>query len=564
MTGIVECANLSFTYKTRPAPSLKNINLSIDSGDFILLTGPTGCGKSTLLKALNGLIPHEIGGELTGELRINGVDSRQSSVAELSRTVGLMFQNPDDQIFSTTVADEVGFALENMGMEREMVRRRVAETLAWVGLAGRENGSVHALSGGERQRLALAAVLAVRPRLLALDEPISQMDPRGAVELLAVLQKLNREQGITVIVVEHRLHEVMPLCRRVLVMDEGEILWQGTRQEAFRDPNVFLRLGLRIPQPVHICHNLGLTAAGATVEDAVRDIRLAYPRCGDVMTAAPGVLAAADLSNPAVTVRNLDFRYDPNGRKILDGINLEVPRGQFVALMGNNGAGKSTLLQHICGLLKTQSGRVEVLGRPVRALERRVGMVMQNPDLMLFNSTVAAEIAFGIRHGATVTDAGDDWRTLLEKTGLAGLEDRFPLALSQGQRVRVAIASLLACRPDVLLLDEPTTGQDLGHIDDIIALLQEFTGQGGTVIFCTHDTEVAARYAERVVVMTAGTVVADAPPREVFSREDLLLRAGLRAPAALKVSQKLYGGCALCVEEVVRHVQQASLGSHAG
>ena len=189
---------------------------------------------------------------------------------------------------------------------------------------------------------------------------------------------------------------------------------------------------------------------------------------------------------------------------------------------------------------------------------------MQNPDLMLFNSTVAEEITFGIRHGATVTDAGDDWRTLLEKTGLVGLENRFPLALSQGQRVRVAIASLLACRPDVLLLDEPTTGQDLGHIDDIIALLQEFTGQGGTVIFCTHDTEVAARYAERVVVMTAGAVVADAPPREVFSREDLLLRAGLRAPAALKVSQKLYGGCALCVEEVVRHVQQASLGSHAG
>ena len=564
MTGIVECANLSFTYKTRTAPSLKNINLSIDSGDFILLTGPTGCGKSTLLKALNGLIPHEIGGELTGELRINGVDSRQSSVAELSRTVGLMFQNPDDQIFSTTVADEVGFALENMGMERDMIRRRIAETLTWVGLAGRENGSVHALSGGERQRLALAAVLAVRPRLLALDEPISQMDPRGAVELLAVLQKLNREQGITVIVVEHRLHEVMPLCRRALVMDEGEIRWQGTRREAFRDPNVFLRLGLRIPQPVHICHNLGLTAAGATVEDAVRDIRSAFPRCGDVMTAAPGILAAADPSNPAVTVRNLDFRYDANGRKILDGINLEVPRGQFVALMGNNGAGKSTLLQHICGLLKTQSGRVEVLGRPVRALERRVGMVMQNPDLMLFNSTVAEEITFGIRHGATVTDAGDDWRTLLEKTGLVGLEDRFPLALSQGQRVRVAIASLLACRPDVLLLDEPTTGQDLGHIDDIIALLQEFTGQGGTVIFCTHDTEVAARYAERVVVMTAGAVVADASPREVFSSEELLLRAGLRAPAALKVSRKLYGGCALCVEEVVRHVQQASLGSHAG
>ena len=564
MTVLVECEKLSFTYKTRTEASLKNINLSIDSGDFILLTGPTGCGKSTLLKALNGLIPHEIGGELTGELRINGVDSRQSSVAELSRTVGLMFQNPDDQIFSTTVADEVGFALENMGMERDMIRRRIAETLTWVGLAGRENGSVHALSGGERQRLALAAVLAVRPRLLALDEPISQMDPRGAMELLAVLQKLNREQGITIVVVEHRLHEVMPLCRRVLVMEEGEICWQGTRQEAFRDPNVFLRLGLRIPQPVHICHNLGLTALGATVEDAVRDIRLAYPDCAAVLPAEPENLAEPAPSNLAVSIRDLEFRYDANGRKILDGINLTVPRGQFVALMGNNGAGKSTLLQHICGLLKPQSGRVEVLGRQVKSLERRVGMVMQNPDLMLFNSTVAEEITFGIRKGTAPNCENDEWRILLDQTGLTGLEDRFPLALSQGQRVRVAIASLLACRPEVLLLDEPTTGQDLGHIDDIIALLQEFTGQGGTVVFCTHDTEVAARYAERVVVMTAGAVIADATPREVFSNDEVLRQAGLRSPAVLQVSRKLYGGCALCVEEVVRHVQQASLGSHAG
>ena len=564
MAGIVECNHVTFTYKTRSEPSLQDIHLSIDAGDFILLTGPTGCGKSTLLKTFNGLIPHEIGGEMVGNVYVDGMDSLRTSVAELSRTVGLMFQNPDDQIFSTTVADEVGFALENMGMEREQIRRRVAETLAWVGLAGRENGSVHALSGGERQRLALAAVLAVRPRMLALDEPISQMDPRGAMELLAVLQKLNREQGITIVVVEHRLHEVMPLCRRVLVMDEGKICWQGTRQEAFRDPDIFLRLGLRIPQPVQICHNLGLTAAGATVEDAVRDIRLAYPNCAAVLPTETENLAESGPSNLAVSIRDLEFRYVENGRKILDGINLTVPRGQFVALMGNNGAGKSTLLHHICGLLRTQSGRVEVLGRPVKSLERRVGMVMQNPDLMLFNSTVAEEITFGMRNGTAPNGGNNEWRSLLDQTGLTGLEDRFPLALSQGQRVRVAIASLLACRPDVLLLDEPTTGQDLGHIDDIIAVLREFTARGGTVIFCTHDTEVAARHAERVVVMTGGRVVADASPREVFSGDEVLRQAGLRPPAVLQVSRKLYGGRALCVEEVVRHVQQASLGSYAG
>ena len=228
---------------------------SADRGrDFILCTGATGCGKSTLLKTFNGLIPHEIGGTLQGRVLVDGVDAKTLPVAELSRTVGLMFQNPDDQIFSTTVADEVSFALENMGMPRTEIALRVKETLAWVGLEGREKNSVHALSGGERQRLALAAVLAVRPRVLALDEPISQLDPRGALELLGVLEKLNRVHGITIILVEHRLHEVLPFCRHVLVMEEGAVIWKGTREAAFRDPAVFLRLGLRIPQTIHICH----------------------------------------------------------------------------------------------------------------------------------------------------------------------------------------------------------------------------------------------------------------------------------------------------------------------
>ena len=232
--------------------------------------------------------------------------------------------------------------------------------------------------------------------------------------------------------------------------------------------------------------------------------------------------------------------------------------------MGNNGAGKSTLLHHICGLQQVRQGQVKLLGKAVKGLDRRVGMVMQNPDLMLFNSTVEQEITFGLAHGLGQGKQSGDWRELVDRIGLGGMEDRFPLALSQGQRVRVAIASLLSCQPAIMLLDEPTTGQDLGHIDDIIGLLQEYTQKGGTVILCTHDTEVAARYAERVVVMTEGRVVADAPPRQVFSCDEVLRSASLRPPAALQLSRRLYGGCALGVEEVVRHVQQASMGSYAG
>ena len=563
MGVIVDCRKLSFTYQNSEVPSLQEIDWQIEAGDFILCTGPTGCGKSTLLKAFNGLIPHEISGTLQGSIQINGKDSLQCSVANLSRTVSLMFQNPDDQIFSTSIADEVGFALENMGMPPVEIQRRVAETLSWVGLAGREQGSVHALSGGERQRLALAAVLAIRPQLLALDEPISQMDPRGAMELLQVLQKLNEEHGITIIVVEHRLHEVMPICKRVVVMEQGRLVWQGSQREAFCQPEVFLRLGLRIPQTVHICHRLGLAAQSAAVDAAVEMIRAAYPACGSEWQ-VPLLSLRQQAEESAIEVKQLEFRYDPAGRKVLDGIDLVVPRGQFVALMGNNGAGKSTLLHHICGLQKVRQGQVKLLGQAVKGLDRRVGMVMQNPDLMLFNSTVEQEITFGLAHGLGQGKQSGDWRELVDRIGLGGMEDRFPLALSQGQRVRVAIASLLSCQPDIMLLDEPTTGQDLGHIDDIIGLLQEYSQKGGTVILCTHDTEVAARYAERVIVMTEGKIVADAPPRQVFSCDEILKAASLRPPAALQLSRRLYGGCALAVEEVVRHVQQAGVGSNAG
>ena len=559
MGVILECQDLSFIYKNQPLPSLSHIILEIKAGDFILCTGKTGCGKSTLLKTFNGLIPHEIGGTMQGRILVDGIDSRTLPVAELSQTVGLMFQNPDDQIFSTTVADEVGFALENRGMPPDKIAGRVAETLAWVGLGGREQQSVHALSGGERQRLALAAVLSVRPRVLALDEPISQLDPQGAVNLLGVLEKLNREQGITIILVEHRLHEVMPICRQVLVMDEGTVSWYGTREEAFRDPAMFLRLGLRIPQTVEICHLLGIAVPTASIVNAVDRIRQHYPNCAEYKSveAETEKLVSAESF---LDVKNLSFRYERNGRAILDEISLQVFRGQFIVLMGHNGAGKSTLLHHICGLLAARRGEVRIDNQPVRGLSRAVGMVMQNPDLMLFNSTVKAEVTFGLRQ-AGKDKAMPNWKLLLERVGLSKMEDRFPLALSQGQRVRVAIASLLVCDPALLLLDEPTTGQDLGHIDDIMLLLQEYVADGGSVVLCTHDTETAVRYAERVIIMTEGRIVADGTPRDVLVRDELLRKAGLRVPAAFQVSQALYGGFALSVEEVVRDVQQTSLGS---
>ncbi|QDR79103.1 ABC transporter ATP-binding protein [Sporomusa termitida] len=563
MQAFVEWQNVTFTYKHASQPSVDQFSLQVAAGDFVLITGSTGCGKSTLLKMLNGLIPEESGGVLCGTVLVNRQDTRQLSVTQLSRTVGMVFQSPEDQIFSTTVYDETAFVLENMGMAAADINHRVDEALALVGLLNKREASVHALSGGQKQRLAVASVLAARPAILALDEPISQLDPRGATELLAVLEKINRELGITIILVEHRLHEVMPLCNRVVVMDAGKLLWEGTRAAAFGCPELFAGHGLRVPQPVDICRRLGLVSSSAGVEEAVAAIRRRYHVPAVAGTACIPA-ATGSGSEPAMEIQNLSFWYEQSPQPVLDHIDLFIPRGQFVALMGNNGAGKSTLLQQIGGLLTPRQGTVRVLGQPLAAVRRQVGMVLQNPDLMLFNSTVAEEVAFAPRQQQAGNGLTPYCRELILKMGLNGREEEFPLALSRGQRLRLALAAVLSCRPAVLLLDEPTTGQDIGHIEDIIVLLKEYVVQGGTVVFCTHDTEVAAGHADRVIVLCQGRLTADGPPAVVFNQDAMLRRAGLKPPAALLVARQLYGGVAMGVEEVVRYVRQGCLGSNAG
>lgn len=550
---IIVLEKVGYTYPSRRLPCLLNIDWQVKAGEFVLLTGATGCGKSTLLKLLNGLIPHESGGRLSGEVRIAGAAVRQSSVAELSLTTGMMFQSPDDQIFSTTAGDEVAFILENAGLPEGEIKQRVAESLALVGLAGFAERSVQALSGGQKQRLALAAVIAARPKILALDEPISQLDPQGAADLLEVVRRLNREMGITVVIVEHRLHEVLPLCDRVVLMEQGRIVWDGTPQAAYRSLAVFEQYGLRLPQTVQLGHRLGVAVHTAEVSVAVKALQRAYPlRPSDGWN--PPVRMAGGGA-PVIAVKNLRFAYTEAGPPVLQDVSWQVAGGTFVALMGNNGAGKSTLLQQLAGLLKPQRGEVRILGQTPQQARRQIGMVMQNPDLMLFNPTVREEVAFAMRQQGQAA-AAQEATIVIKRLGLTGLEEDFPLALSRGQRLRVAIAAVMAARPAVLLLDEPTTGQDIAHIEDVIDLLQEYTRQGGTVIFCTHDTEVAARYADRIVVMSGGVMLADGRPRDVLCCRAVLQEAGLKAPPVLQIARQWYGGSAVSVEEVVEYVEQ--------
>ncbi|HEY3426131.1 MAG TPA: energy-coupling factor transporter ATPase [Negativicutes bacterium] len=572
MADIIELQNVSFTYGNRTIPTVVDVSFTVRQGEFVLITGATGCGKSTLIKMLNGLIPHESGGRLEGKIIVGGENTRTVQVSELSRLVGMVFQNPDDQIFSTTVQDEVAFVLENMGTAPASIDLKVRKALSAVGLNGKERTSVHAMSGGQKQRLAVASVLAAQPKILVLDEPISQLDPRGADELLAILVKLNRSFGVTVVMVEHRLHEVAPLCERIIVMDQGKVAWDGSINKAFLETEVFLRHGLRLPQPVDICYRLGISPPAVSSTDTVAAIRRKFPEVGQTACCPANKIVTVPMqhegisSKEVINIKNLNFRYEKNGIQVLAGINLSVGQGEIVALMGTNGAGKSTLLQHICGILKGDAGQVLVKGTAAGIHTDYVGMVMQNPDLMLFNTSVYDEIAFGLRQQKTVAQqvVTQQVGLIIQQLRLQGLEKDFPLALSRGQRLRVAIAAVLAGRPAVLLLDEPTTGQDIGHIEDIVRLVQEFAAAGGTVLFCTHDAEIAARLATRIVVMAHGQMMADGLPALVFSQQDVVRAAGLKTPPALLISQALHGEALLNVEEVVDFVRQATVGSNAG
>jgi len=547
----IQIENLTFTYPARETATLAQCNLTIAKGEFVLLAGPTGCGKSTLLKTINGLIPHHSEGNMEGSVRVAGFDTRHSPMTGLCQKVGLVFQNPDDQLFATTVEDEVAFGPENLALSRAEIKKRIADALARVGLGGFDVSSPQNLSGGQKQRLAIAAVLAMAPEILLLDEPFAQLDPAGAQEVLTVIRQLNRS-GITVVMAEHRLHEMARVVDRLVVMQQGRIVADGPVREVFGRPELFHHLGLRVPQ----CVTFSWAAGFAEIALSPAEVRRKYNGRPSLSVKSPGVpmplfATAAAPGNKEVTPEHIleldrvSFRYSPKGPEILKDVSLKIGRGEMVAMMGSNGCGKSTLLWHCAGLLRPASGTVIAAGSgpgPIKAwrMAGRIGIVFQNPTLMLFNETVRAELCFGPRAIGFTTCAD---QTVMEgiarRLGVAALLPDNPLALSTGQRLRVAAGSILTMMPQLILLDEPTSGQDRHHSEGLLGYLREQTQTGSTILFSTHDVDTALRHATRLVVMDSGRIVADGPPREIVKNTALLRQTRLRPTEAMRIGQAL-------------------------
>ncbi len=542
----IEIIDLKVSYSGRSHPTLKGLSLRVDPGEFVLLTGPTGCGKSTLLKTINGLIPHVVGGTLHGRVAVDGIETRQAPMSALSQKVGLVFQNPEDQIFSTMVLDEVAFGPENLALPREEIRRRVETALEAVGLDGLGHRGTQMLSGGQKQRLAIGSVLSMAPDILLLDEPFAQLDPRGTREVLEVVRKLNA-QGMTVILVEHRIHEVIDVVDRVVVMDRGRIALDGDPRRVFEKSELLERLGIRIPDSVELSWKMGFDEVALNLADVQRKLN-GQGGVGAVRGTSPswsGRTFRPLPDEPVLEAESVTFRYDRKKEAILDNVSLTVRKGEMVALMGNNGSGKSTLLHQFAGLLKPGSGTVRVCGHDTRRsspwkLAGEVGIVFQNPTLMLFNETVREEMEHGpktLRMDETAMK-----RTVSEiadRLGVVPLERDNPLALSGGQRLRVALAAILTLRPSVVLLDEPTSGQDRGNCDSLLQYLRSLSRRGVTVLFSTHDVDAAIRFSERLVVMKDGKILADDAPGEVVRRGDILEQACLRPPLSFEIGRLL-------------------------
>ncbi len=555
--------SVSFKYAGRSELSVQDVSFSAPRGQCVLVTGRTGCGKSTLLKMLGGIIPHESAGEMQGVVVVNGIDTRTSSLPYISQYVGMVFQSPDDQLFCNSVRDEISFGPENLGLPPAEVRKRVEEALAQVGLEGFEERQTSSLSGGQKQRVAIASQLAMGPVVLALDEPVSQLDPAGTAEIVKCLDDL-KQRGITIVLVEHRVDDVIGIVDRIMVMDQGRVVLDIDRKDLPVHTEVFKTLGLKVPDAVQIawtvCRGRAMEWTGNLVDEVIKLIPSNQGFFGYESRAGNN----GGKKRRVASLRDISFTYPGASEPALKGVSLEIYSGDIIAIMGRNGSGKSTLLSILAGLNQPASGSADMNG--LGSLKERwhgstgrTGMVFQNPDLQLFEDSVWAELEFGQKN-LGVDKAGRMFRnrSLVGMLRLEGLERIPPHALSSGQRLRVAIGAVLAMDPMLLLLDEPTTGQNEENICNLIRTIRKETGIEA-VVFCTHDFGTAARFANRALLMKEGRIIADGPAREVLADEEALREAGLLPSLSLVLSGKIgISPPALTVEEFIGAVNGTS------
>lgn len=546
MPPIVAIQDLHYRYRGQTEMALDGVSLSLEKGESLVLMGPSEAGKSTLAATINGLIPHFHVGKMTGEVVVMERNTREHTVAQMAEIVGMVFQDFEAQLFSTNVELEVAFGPENFAVEREEIGRRINEFLNYVGLDAFRNRPPSTLSGGQKQKLAIASVLALKPTVLVMDEPTTDLDPISKEGIFEITHRLVENEDMTLLIVEHETEEAL-YANRVALIKDGKLVKVGPAREVLAEVDLMEGLGLMPLGIPRFFKSMGAAARPLTPDEGLRAFAESGWKISDEKYAAVVArdkAALANLTKPLIQCRDLAHVYK-NEVRALDGVSLEIFEGDMVAIVGQNGSGKTTLVKHFNGLLMPTSGEILVNGQPtakqgVFNLGQKVGYVFQNPDYQIFSETVFEEVAFSPRlRKLPEEQVKERVSEALAAVGLAGAEEEDPFSLTKSGRQRVAVASVLAARPDVLILDEPTTGLDYAEQRSMMDMVRSLNEHGSTIIFVTHHMWVVAEYARRVFVMKDGKLMLSGATREVFSHGAELRAAFLRPPHFVEFSNRL-------------------------
>lgn len=594
MDPIIHIDHVSFSYGEASARALDDVTLSVSPGDFLGIIGPSGAGKTTLASAMSGAIPHHYTGPFFGNVLVDGKDTCAVTLTDISQIVGSVLQDIDTQMVASVVEDEMLFGLENFGVPHSQIEERVIDALETVGISDLRERDIATLSGGQKQKVAIAAILALRPRVLVLDEPTAALDPASSRMVFETLRSINRELGVTVVIIEQKVALLSEYASRIAVMQGGRIALEGTPSEVFSHSAELRSIGVDSPRVTRISNSLaarGLIEAGepclnvreaslliqnlckassapraaaaAGVSRAAADApaTAGAARAAVVAPAAIGADRATTASpvergmaesprrpamkpggSPVVRLQDVTYTY-PGGGASVRHLNLEVCPGEFVGLVGQNGAGKTTATKLVNGLLKPSSGTVEVAGLDTRTartsqIARHAATLFQNPDHQICRDTVLDEVAFGLELGGVdAKTARERARAVAEDFGLPLGEA--PFSLSRGQRQMVALASVVVLEPELVILDEPTSGLDYRECMTVMETVRRMADRGSAVIMVCHDMEVVSDFAERLVVMADGEIAAAGPTHDLFADESLMKRASMRPPQVVELANEL-------------------------
>ena len=566
MAPIIEMKDVSFSYGASSQVALDHVSLSVREGEFVGVIGPAGSGRSTLAAVLSGAIPHHFHGQLYGATYVQGRDTCEATLTDISSVVGSVLQDIDAQMVASVVEDEMLFGMENFGVPHDQIEQRLVQTLETVGIADLRHREIATLSGGQKQKVAIAAILAMGPRVLVLDEPTAALDPAATQLVYDTLRRINRERGVTVVVMEQKVAMLSEYCDRVMVMDAGKIVFSGAPHEVFAHGEELRRIGCDSPRVTRIYNRLvadGVVPAGSPCLNVSEAEQLIARALGGRETAAAGSAKAAVVSEaalpassphapaprpkaegakPAVSFEDVCFSY-PGGGASVRNLELAVYPGELVGVVGQNGAGKTTLTKLLNGLLKPSSGVVTVAGldtreAPVSRIAAHVSTLFQNPDRQICRDTVLDEVAFGlVLTGTPQEEARERAQRVIERFGLPAEEA--PFSLSRGQRQKIALASVVVMEPEVIVLDEPTSGLDYRECMTVMETVSEMAERGSAVIMVCHDMEVVSDFAERLVVMAQGCILGRGPTRQVFGEGDLMREASIAPPQVTELSERL-------------------------